>query len=200
MEQTSEPTSEPTPINRFKQAVHDHDPVALRRVLADSEEARAAINEPLFGFDSPALVAVAGDGDLAIVDTLLEFGADPNRRSDWWAGGFHPLYAATGPVADRLLSAGAVPDACAAAQLDRPDLLAKILNDDAARVHERGGDGQTPLHFAKSRRVVDMLLDAGADLNARDVDHRATAAEWMTGDVGHPEKSRANLARYLVDR
>lgn len=195
-----EPTGEATPIDCFKQAVHDHDAVALRRVLADSEEARAAINEPLFGFDSPALVAIAGDGDLAMVDALLEFGADPNRRSDWWAGGFHPLYAAKGPVAERLLAAGAVPDACAAAQLDRPDLLAKLLSDDPSRVHERGGDGQTPLHFAASRRIVDLLLDAGADPDARDIDHRSTAAEWMMGDVGHPEKSRADLARYLVDR
>jgi len=195
-----ETASHAAPIDRFRQAVHDHDAVALRRVLADSEEARAAINEPLFGFDSPALVAVAGDGDLALVETLLEFGADPNRRSDWWAGGFHPLYAAKGPVAERLLAAGAVPDACAAAQLDRPDLLAKLLSDDPSRVHERGGDGQTPLHFAASRRIVDLLLDAGADLDARDIDHRSTAAEWMMGDVGHPEKSRADLARYLVDR
>ena len=48
------------PIERFKHAVHHGDAMALRTVLADSDEARAAINEPLFGFDSPALVAVAG--------------------------------------------------------------------------------------------------------------------------------------------
>jgi ankyrin repeat protein len=38
-----------------------------------------------------------------------------------------------------------------------------------------------------------MLIDAGADLDARDVDHRSTAAEWMVSD-------RADLARYLVSR
>ena len=195
-----EQRSEATPIDRFKQAVYKHDAVALRRVLADSEEARAAINEPLFGFDSPALVALAGDDDLAMVGTLLEFGADPNRRSDWWAGGFHPRHAAMGPVADLLLSAGAVPDACAAARLDRPDLLARLLSDDPGRVHERGGDGQTPLHFAASRRIVDLLIDAGAALDARDIDHRATAAEWMTGDINDVRKSRIDLARYLVER
>src|SRR3970282_226756 len=116
-----------TPIDRFKRAVDDRNASELRRVLADSEDARAAINDPLFGFDSPALVAVAGDADVVLVDTLLEFGADPNRRSSWWAGGFHPLHAAQGPVADRLLAAGAVPDACAAARLDHPDLLRRIL-------------------------------------------------------------------------
>ena len=188
-----------TPIDRFKRAVDDRNASELRRVLADSEDARAAINDPLFGFDSPALVAVAGDADVALVDTLLEFGADPNRRSSWWAGGFHPLHAAQGPVADRLLAAGAVPDACAAARLDHPDLLRRILASDPSRVHERGGDGQTPLHFARSPEVVDMLLRAGADPDARDIDHRSTPAQWMLGDADSPE-SRVDIARYLVER
>jgi ankyrin repeat protein len=65
-------------------------------------------------------------------------------------------------------------------------------------VHERGGDGQTPLHFARSRAVADLLLDAGADIDARDVDHRSTPAQWMIGDGrGSP---RFALAAYLVER
>src|SRR5919107_508008 len=113
----------------------------------------------------------ASDEHPDVVDALIEAGADPNRRSDWWAGGFHPLHAVRGAAAERLLAAGAVLDACAAANLDRPDLLAAMLAEDPARVHERGGDGQTPLHFARSRAVVDLLLDARADVDARDVDH-----------------------------
>ena len=186
------------PVERFKKAVEEKDARALRRVLSAHAEARAAINKPLFGFDSPPLVAVAGDDDVDVVDVLLEFGADPNVRSSWWAGGFHPLHAARGAVAERLLAAGAVPDACAAAHLDRVELLARILADEPARVHERGGDGKLPLHFARSRRVVDMLLDAGADPDMRDVDHRSTAAEWMLGD--DPDGARLDLARYLVER
>jgi hypothetical protein len=133
-----------------------------------------------------------------MVDVLLDFGADPNRRSDWWAGGFHALYAATGAAADRLIGAGAIPDACAAAHLDRSDLLARMIAENPARVHERGGDGQTPLHFATSRAVVDLLLDAGADIDARDVDHRSTPAEWMLDQKR--DAGRFELARYLVER
>jgi ankyrin repeat protein len=73
-----------------------------------------------------------------------------------------------------------------------------MISEDPARVHERGGDGQTPLHFATSRRVVDLLLDAGADLDARDVDHRSTPAEWMLDSARGA--GRFDLARYLVER
>src|SRR5689334_3740445 len=129
----------------FFGAVERGDAGALRDLLASNAGARALINEPIFAFDSPALAA--NSDDLAMVEVLLEFGADPNRKTSWWAGGFHPLYGATPEVAERLLAAGAVPDACAAAAMDRPDLLERLLREDASRVHERGGDGQTPLHF-----------------------------------------------------
>jgi ankyrin repeat protein len=179
------------PLEQFKLAVQHGTAEHIRRVLQAHAGARAAVNEPLFGFGSTALGVTNKTVDKTRV--LLEFGADPNRRSDWWAGGFHPLHGASADVADLLLAAGATPDACAAAHLDRADLLAEMLAADPARVHERGGDGQTPLHFATSRQIVDLLLDAGADIDAIDVDHRSTAAHWMLD-------SRADLARYLVER
>lgn len=184
------------PHEQMHDAMQRRDATAVRRLFTQHAEFRPLINAPFFSFNSPALVACADDA--AMVDVLLEFGADPNKRSEWWAGGFHALHVATGAAAERLLAAGAVPDACAAAHLDRPDLLAALLAADPSRVHERGGDGQTPLHFARSRRVVDLLLEAGADINARDVDHRAAPAEWMlerTRGAG-----RYELARYLVER
>ncbi|HYV98193.1 MAG TPA: ankyrin repeat domain-containing protein [Gemmatimonadaceae bacterium] len=181
------------PVEDFKRAVHRRDAGALRHVLATEPSVRAAINEPLFGFESPALVSVAGDSDTALLDVLLEFGADPDRKSSWWAGGFHPLYGASDPAAARLIAAGATIDACAAARLGRVDILEQLVAEEPARVQERGGDGQMPLHFARSRAVIDFLLAHGADIDARDIDHRSTAAEWMIGD-------RTELARYLVDR
>ncbi len=188
--------AERAPHDQLHQAMQQRDAGAVRRLLTQHAEFRPFINAPFFPFNAPAIVACASDA--AMVDVLLEFGADPNKRSEWWAGPFHALHVATGAAADRLLAAGAVPDACAAAHLDRPDLLAAMLAADPKRVAERGGDGQTPLHFARSRAVVDLLLDAGADINARDVDHRATPAEWMlerSQGVG-----RYDLAAYLVER
>ena len=181
------------PVARFKRAVHRRDADALRRVLSAEQAARDAIDQPFFDFDSPALRYVSNDRSTDVLDVLLEFGADPNRKSGWWAGGFHPLYGASEASAEHLLKAGATIDACAAAHLGRVDVLEQLISEDPARVHERGGDGQTPLHFASTRAVADFLLAHGADLDARDVDHRSTPAEWMVTD-------RTALASYLVDR
>ena len=186
------------PEKALRAAFHAHDVPAVRRLLSKHAELRARINEPVFTFDSPAIAAFAGEEDGALVEVLLEFGADPNRRSSWWAGGFHPLHGASATAAEKLIAAGAVVDACAAAHLDRVDLLAEILQREPGRVHERGGDGQTPLHFARSRAVVDLLLAAGADIDARDVDHRSTAAEWMLDR--RQQAGRYDLAEYLVQR
>lgn len=186
----------PDAPERMHEALQKRDARAVRRILENNPKLRDRINDPVCSFDAPAIVSYADDPDM--VDVLLDFGADPNRRSDWWAGGFHALHSATGASADRLLAAGAIPDACAAAHLDRPDLLARMLADDPRRVRERGGDGQTPLHFARSRTVADMLLDAGADIDARDLDHRATPAQWML--ERRPSAGRYELARYLVER
>ena len=185
-----------SPEEQLRAAFQRCDANAVRQLLGAHPEFSARIDAPVFGFDSPAIVAYAGD--LAMIDVLLDFGADPNRRSDWWAGGFHALHSATGAAAERLIAAGAIPDACAAAHLDRLELLAQMIADDPARANERGGDGQTPLHFAKSRAVIDLLLASGADIDARDVDHRATAAEWM---LDHKRGAcRYDLAHYLAER
>ncbi len=169
---------------------------AIRRLFADEPALLGHIDDPVAAFDSPAIVAYANEPDM--VDVLLELGADPNRRSSWWAGGFHPLHSATVVAADHLIAAGARLDACAAAHLDKLDVLRRLLEEDPSRVHERGGDGQTPLHFAVSRGAIDLLLAAGADIDTRDVDHRATPAQWML--ERERGAGRYDLARYLVDR
>src|SRR4029453_12162603 len=64
---------------------------------------------------------------------------------------------------------------------------------DPAVVHARGGEGQTPLHFAKDVEVARFLLDHGADIDAIDVDHESTPAQYMVRD-------RQEVARFLVRR
>jgi ankyrin repeat protein len=88
---------------------------------------------------------------------------------------------------------GAVVDAHSAARLGMLDKLRELTTADPALVRARGGDGQTPLHFASTIPIAEYLLERGADIDARDVDHESTPAQWMI-------RERQDVARHLVGR
>jgi ankyrin repeat protein len=81
----------------------------------------------------------------------------------------------------------------AAARLAMLEELRAFLAEQPSLAHLRGGDGQTALHFAATVEVAEILLDAEADVDARDVDHESTPAQHMLG-------SRTEVARFLVSR
>jgi ankyrin repeat protein len=60
-------------------------------------------------------------------------------------------------------------------------------------VHQRGGDGCQPLHFAENLEVAELLLERGADIEARCVDHFSTPVQYLAS-------SRPWVARYLFSR
>ena len=128
-----------------------------------------------------------------MLDVLLDAGADINARSRWWAGGFGLLHGAPPDLAAYAISRGAVVDVHAAARLGLYDRLQELVTADPRQVHARGGDGQTPLHFASTVEIAGYLLDHGADIDARDVDHESTPAQYRVRD--HPE-----VARFLIQR
>src|SRR5688572_21030163 len=158
-------------------AFHADDAARMRDILGRHPVVRGMVNEPIGPFDSPAIIRVRSR---EMVDVLLEAGADINGRSRWWAGGFGILDCAPLDVAEYAIERGAAVDVHAAARLGLLDTLRGLLAGDPALVHARGGDGQTPLHMAANAEVAAVLLDAGADINARDVDHESTAAQYMT--------------------
>jgi len=176
-------------------AVRGNDTAAARALLASHVELRTLLNQPAaeLPFGAFPILAVARRGQLAMLDLLIEFGADLNARSDWWAGGFGVLHECEPRVAPELIARGAIVDAHAAARLGMMDRLVALVERDPALVHARGGDGQTPLHFAASTEVAEYLLAHGADIDALDVDHESTPAQWMLRD-------RLDVARYLVER
>src|SRR5690606_37933797 len=120
-------------------------------------------------------------------------GADLNARSQWWAGGFGLLDWASPELSEHALRRGAVLDVHSAARLGKVDVLRRLLDEDPARVHARGGDGQTPLHFAGTLETANLLLERGADPDAEDVDHVSTPTQYMIRD-------RQPIARHLVGR
>jgi ankyrin repeat protein len=177
-------------IEQLKEAFCEDNAALFRQLLACHPELKAKINEPLAAFDAPLITQVCSR---EMLDVLLESGADINAKSRWWAGGFGLLHSSKPDLAAYAIERGAVVDVHAAARLGMMERLRKLVASDAELVNARGGDGQTPLHFANSVEVARFLLDHGADIDARDVDHESTPAQYMVRD-------RQEIARYLVKR
>jgi ankyrin repeat protein len=142
-------------------------------------------------FGATPLIRAVGADDRAMVDLLLDLGAHVDQRSDWWAGSFGVLDSAGDEMAEHLLQRGATLTPHAAARQGKTDRLRAMLELDPSIVHSRGGDGQMPLHFARTIEIARLLLSAGAQIDARDIDHASTAAHWLSG-------VRPEVAAYLV--
>src|SRR2546423_1388613 len=180
-------------IEACKDAVKRGDAARFAELLDGHPELKQWINEPMFAFDSPAIVQAAGQGNRALIDVLLRAGANLNARSRWWAGSFGVLDSADVDMAAYLIERGAAVDVHAAARLGMMERLRELIDAQPALVHARGGDGQMPLHFAGTAEVAEYLLDRGAAIDARDIDHESTPAQYMV-------RSRADIARFLIAR
>ncbi len=178
------------PLELFKRAFKTDVAIFLRKLLERFPQMKAKLNEPIGAFDSPAMIHVRSP---EMLDALLDAGADINGRSRWWAGGFGLIDCAKPELAAYAIKRGAVVTAHAAARLGMKDKLRALIAADPKLVHARGGDGQTPLHFASTVEIAELLLQHGADIDARDVDHESTPAQWMI-------RERQDVARYLVQR
>lgn len=175
-------------------AIHANRASEVRAVLERHPELQGRLNETMPGlhFGATPLLAAVPFTNREMIDVLLQAGADINQKSHWWAGGFGVLDDDHG-LAAFLIERGARIDIHAAARLARMDDLERLVARDPDLVHARGGDGQTPLHVAPSVAVAQWLLDHGADIDARDVDHESTPAMYMVRD-------RQEVARFLVSR
>jgi ankyrin repeat protein len=185
-------------------AVRDNDAQRVRELLESHRELRAKIDEPLqnYGSGQHALFAAVQRSDRATIDVLLHAGADIRKRTDWWAGGFGVLDDCDPSLVKFLVDRGAVIDAHSAARLGMMPKLKELVAADPDVVHARGGDGQTPLHFASNVEVAKFLVENGADLNALDVDHESTPAQYMlrVEQKRHYPRDRQDVARYLLSR
>jgi hypothetical protein len=181
-----------TPVEQFRSAVQSGDSEAVRTLLERYPEVRESVNAPLGAFGArPVMMA---RHNLAVIDVLLEYGADLNLKSEWWAGPFGILEWDISPdQAAPLIARGAIVDIFAAAHLGMATRVRELVDADPSLVFARGGDGKTALHCARSVEIAKYLLDRGADMDARDVDHESTAAQYLVRDA--PE-----VARLLVDR
>lgn len=178
------------PIAFAKKALREDDAPAMRKLFIQFPELKTKINEPVSHFDSPPIIHVRSG---AMLDVMLEAGADINAKSKWWAGGFGLLDQVNPELAAYAIERGAQVTVHSAARLGMLEKLRKIVEANPELVHERGGDGQTPLHFASTIEIAEYLLDQGAEIDARDIDHESTPSQYMV-------KSRPAVCRFLIQR
>ncbi len=180
-----------SPLEAWKDAVLAGDADRVRELLDKNPEVRKSVNEPIFAFGGRA--AQISGNNLSLIDVLLEYGADLNLKSEWWAGGFGILESADSEVVDALIERGALVDVWAAAKLNRFDRLKQLVEADPTLINAKGGDGKRPLHYAQTVEIAEYLLQHGAEIDARCVDHQSTAAQYHCVRL-------SEVARYLVDQ
>src|SRR5215212_9374041 len=69
-------------------AINSDDAPTVHKILSQNPHLKSHINNPLLPFDSPPILSVRSR---AMLDVLLDAGADINAKSRWWAGPFHIL-------------------------------------------------------------------------------------------------------------
>lgn len=165
----------------------------LRAIVADDREILDSFDCHNFG--ATPLTMACSSGQQELVEALIALGADPNRKSDWNMGPWSPLHCAIfrrdHPLAEYLLAHGATMDVHTAAGLGRREALADLLDAEPSRVIERGGDGCQPLHFADTNEVAQLLLDRGAEIDGRCIDHYSTPVQYLCS-------ARPEVARFLL--
>lgn len=188
------------PRTEYIEGINKGDANRVESLLVDNDALLAFIDAPWFAFDAPAIVFAAASGNRELIQVLLDAGADIDAKSSWWAGGTSALQHAAGSMlaydtelAEYLIERGATIDAHAAAGLDRAETLEALIRENPKVVNAPGCDGMSPLHFAATPRIAELLLKHGADINLRDRDHYGTAAQWTM-------RRRPEVCRYLLEQ
>src|SRR5262249_57410740 len=81
------------PVAALVAAVKSGDVGKARTLLQNYPELKSKVDDSLPGlhFNGTLLLSAVSSGNRQMIDILLEAGADINRKSRWWAGGFGVL-------------------------------------------------------------------------------------------------------------
>ena len=173
----------PVLIEKFRRAVYSSNVGALEKLLSSKPVLRKHINDPIFDFDSPAIVQASRSAKATqVLSVLVQYGGNPNVRSSWWAGGFSALDFTSPEATKTLVALGAKFDVWSAAKQGELDILRKLLDQDPQSLNAAGGDGQRPLHVASNAEVANLLIERGADLEIQDIDHESTPIQYQANN------------------
>lgn len=177
-------------VQEFCDAVRGGNIPAMQQLLA-SAHVRKRVNDPMFDFGQRAAHIAAKNAPM--LSALIAAGADVNLKSDWQNGPYTVLDHTHEDTARLLLAHGAKLTPNVAARLGWLDELRTLVKADPALVHARGGDGQQPLHEARTVAIADFLLECGAGVDVRCIDHQSTPAQYALVD-------RPDVCRRLLER
>jgi len=193
-----------SPAELLSAAICAGDADKTASVLEKHPELKAQLDGPManYGAEATPLLAAVQRSDRKTIDALLRAGADINARGHSWAGGLSVLDECAHDMAAFLIERGAVLDAHAAARLGMFQELQNLVATNPGVVAARGAHGQTPLHFASTIEIAQYLLEHGAEMDARDLQHESPPAQHMLRVLQgrHYRRDRQDIARYLVAR
>jgi hemoglobin len=200
--QATDPAVDVLDITPVEHAVAGGQAAALRLILDHVAYPRPSVR---------ALRGAAAQGNLAMAERLLAHGADATRIGvGRWV--LHPelapLLASRGATIDS--SGSWIGASCTGNQgrKDDPDYVRALLSHGARATDRRTGDPEsatgvralnaTALHYAARAgflRTIEVLLDHGADPDARD-SHGRTPLDWL--QQAAPSVSRAAVRNLVV--
>jgi ankyrin repeat protein len=169
--------------NLLRRAIQSDDVAEVEAVVRAHP---VLLNRP----NSRPAVTFARSADMA--ERVLTLGTDLEMVGKWWGRGMG-LRQVDQVVAKFLVEHGARLTVHAAAGLGLVGRLEQMLDDDPSLIDAKGGDGCTPLHFARDCPTARLLLSRGARVEARDDDHDSTPVQWLIGDA--PEVAHLLLER-----
>ena len=164
-------------LDQWKSAVRTGDVARVRRLFESHPELADHVNDQMFDFDRSAVFECRDN--LPLIDLLLEYGADLNQKTGWPEGGFGLLEGIDPALATPLIERGAIIDIWSAVWLNRTEDVHRLLEQNPSLITAPGGDGKHPVHYAPDVAMVDLLVERGADVNARDVDHASTPVQYL---------------------